>query len=252
MSKISAIIIAKDAENAIADCIDSLSFADEIVLINNVSSDRTADIAKLKGAKVFDAKVNSFSELRNIGAIRAKYEWIFYIDADERVSRRLMESIKEIIDNNEKHFSAYKIMRKNYYFGKYEWPVIEKLERLFIKKELKEWYGDLHESPRVSGEIGEINEGYLLHFTHKDLTSMLAKTIEWSRIEAELRYKANHPKVTWWRFPRVMISVFYDSYIKQKGYKIGTVGIIESIFQAFSIFITYARLWEMQTNKQKD
>ena len=70
--------------------------------------------------------------------------------------------------------------------------------------------------------------------------------MQWSTIEAELRFKARHPKMTWWRFPRVMFTAFYDSYIKQKGYKVGAVGIMESMYQAFSIFITYAKLWELQ------
>ena len=75
---------------------------------------------------------------------------------------------------------------------------------------------------------------------------MLNKTIEWSETEANLRFSNNHPKMSWWRFPRVMFSAFFNSYLKQGGYKAGTVGIIESIYQAFSIFITYAKLWEKQ------
>ena len=75
---------------------------------------------------------------------------------------------------------------------------------------------------------------------------MLDKTIQWSKIEAELRYKSGHPPMSWWRFIRVMLTAFYDSYIKQKGYSVGTAGFIESMFQAYSMFITYARLWEMQ------
>jgi hypothetical protein len=126
---------------------------------------------------------------------------------------------------------------------------LERLERFFKKSKLEEWYGDLHESPRVNGDIGDLDEGAILHYTHQNLTSMLNKTIQWSKIEAELRMNANHPSMSWWRFYRVMATAFYDSYIKQKGYKIGTVGLIESMFQAFSMFITYARLWEMQQKK---
>ena len=81
---------------------------------------------------------------------------------------------------------------------------------------------------------------------------MISKTIEWSQIEAELRFNANHPKITWWRFPRVMLSAFFDSYIKQGGWRVGTAGIIESIYQAFSIFITYAKLWEKQLKMKNE
>src|SRR5262249_20245880 len=109
----------------------------------------------------------------------------------------------------------------------------------------KGWYGQLHESPEFSGHV-EILQGYLLHFTHRDLSSMLNKTIVWSQVEVKLRFDAHHPKMTWWRFPRVIYAAFWDSYITQGGFKVGTAGLIESMYQAFSMFITYARLWEMQ------
>ena len=143
--------------------------------------------------------------------------------------------------------SAFSLRRKNFYFGNHEWPKIEKLERLFKKEKLKGWFGKVHESPKVLGKMGEL-DGFLLHYTHRDLSSMLSKTLEWSRIEAQLRFDANHPKMAIWRFPRVMLVSFWNSYITQSGWRVGVVGLMESIFQAFSVFITYARLWELQNN----
>ena len=246
MSKITAIILAKDEENMIADCIESVSFCDETIIIDNGSIDNTIDIAKKMGTKVYTTKLTSFAEMRNFGLTKARTPWVLYIDADERISSNLREKIYSLIRDEKSKIVAYRLMRKNYYLGKHEWPSIEKLERLFKKNHLVEWFGELHETPKVDGEIGEIKEGFLLHYTHRDLSSMVKKTMLWSGIEANLRYKANHPRVTWWRFPRVMLTAFYDSYIRQKGYKVGTVGVIESVYQAFSIFITYARLWELQ------
>lgn len=253
--KISAIVVAKNEENMIADCLDSLSFCDEVIVIDNGSEDRTEDIAKRMGAKVFVLETDDFSKLRNFGLKKSKGDWVLYVDADERISDELKKSIKHLIANSDRvqQLNGYFLKRKNFYLGpskKNEWPYIEKTQRLFRRSSLKEWEGKLHESPIVIGEIGEIGEGFLLHYTHRDLASMLAKTIEWSKIEAELRFAASHPKVTWWRLFRVMLTVFLDYYIKQGGWKVGTVGIIESVYQAFSMFITYARLWEMQ-NKLK-
>lgn len=249
MMKLSAVIIAKNAENLIIDCIESVAFAEEIIVIDDSSEDRTADVAKMKGAKVIQSREKSFAEKRNVGLHHANGEWIFYLDTDERVSRELQKSIQEVINSQETK-AAYKIQRQNFYLGDHPWPKIEKLERLFQKAQLKEWYGDLHESPKVIGEIG-ILDGYLQHYTHRDLSSMLTKTIEWSDAEARLRFDAHHPKMTLWRFPRVMVTAFYDSYIGQQGYRAGTVGLIESMYQAFSIFVTYAKLWELQNNHGK-
>lgn len=249
MTKLSAIILTKNAEAIIADCIDSVSFCDEVILIDDNSSDRTVEIAKMLGAKVYPYTSESFAKKRNLGLKKAKGKWLLYIDADERPSPELITEIKAILERKSDIYSAYRLPRKNYYLGNHEWPTVEKLERLFKKAKLEEWYGDLHETARVNGDIGEIDTGFIKHYTHQDLTSMLNKTIHWSKIEAELRFNTNHPEMSWWRFFRVMLTAFYDSYVKQKGYKAGTAGLVESIFQAYSMFITYARLWEMQQKK---
>ena len=256
MSSITGIVIAKNEENRLADCLDSLSFCDEIIVVDNGSEDRTVDIAKRMGAEVFTLTSDDFSKLRNFGLTKVKGEWVLYVDADERVDTDLKESIIYLISNSDRiqKLNGYFLKRKNFYLGsskKNEWPYIEKLERLFRKESLKGWRGKLHESPIIEGPIGEL-DGFLLHYTHRDLTSMLEKTIEWSKIEAELRFKSDHPRVTWWLFVRVMITAFLDSYARQGGWKVGTVGLIESIYQAFSTFITYARLWEMQQKMKNE
>ena len=250
MIKISTVIIAKNAEQIIADCLDSVSFCNEIIVVDNNSEDRTTELAEKMGAKVYESSSVNFSELRNYGLRKTLGEWILYIDADERVSENLQKNIKLAINTESNEIVAYKVKRKNFYFGKHEWPYIEHLERLFKKKNLIGWYGKLHESPKFEGEFSEL-DGLLLHFTHADLVSMVDKTVEWSKIEAELRYNSGHPKMTWWRFPRVMMTAFFNSYVKQKGWKAGTAGLVESMYQAFSVFITYARLWEMQQKNQK-
>lgn len=251
MIKISAIVITKNAENLIADCLDSLSFADEIVVVDNKSEDRTREICEKMGAKVFEHESQDFSQARNFGLKKALGEWILYVDADERVDKNLKNAITHLTKDSGsvQQFNAYFLKRKNFYFGNHEWPYIEHLERIFRRDKLEGWQGKLHESPKIKGEIGELG-GYLLHYTHRDLYSMVKKTMEWSKIEAELRFRSGHPKMSWWRFPRVMLIAFFDSYVKQGGWKAGTIGLIESMYQSFSIFVTYARLWEMQ-NKLK-
>src|SRR5260221_6371556 len=184
--KLSVVIIAKNAENLIVDCIDSVAFAEEIIVVDNNSTDRTVDVAKASGAKVIKSAENNFAQLRNLGLKKTTGQWILYIDSDERATPELVRSIQTVIVSND-DYSAYKIIRQNFYFGNHPWPKQEHLERLFQKKYLKEWYGQLHESPKIDGEIGQL-DGLLLHYTHRGLTSMLEKTILWSQIEAELRF----------------------------------------------------------------
>src|SRR5579883_3310655 len=141
--KLSAIIIAKNAENLIADCLESVSFCDEIIVVDGGSTDRTNDIAKRLKATVVKGSSASFADQRNIGLKHAKGEWLLYIDTDERVSEELVSSIKYQVSSIGNEYSAFKIKRKNFYFGDHEWPHIEQLERLFKKESLKKWHGDL-------------------------------------------------------------------------------------------------------------
>jgi glycosyltransferase involved in cell wall biosynthesis len=248
MIKISAIIIAKNEEAMIRDCLRSVSFCDEVIVVDAGSTDNTARISRKEGAIIVMSHTSDFSEARNRGKAKARGEWLLYVDADERVSKSLARNIIEEIYKKNQQLVAFRLLRKNYYYGQYEWPYVEKLERLFKKASLVEWYGELHESPKIIGEVGDL-EGNLLHFTHRDLSKMVDKTILWSSVEAKLRFDTHHPKITWWRFPRVMFSAFFTSFITQRGLRAGTVGIIESIYQAYSMFFTYVKLWEMQ-NKE--
>lgn len=248
--KLSVIIITKNEEKMIADCLDSLTFCDEVIVVDGESEDRTIEIAKKMGALVYTRPFTDFATARNFGFTKARGDWVLYVDADERVGKDLRAGIQQELAKDDKTIGAYVLKRRNYYLGDHEWPYVEKMERVFRKERFQGWYGKLHESPRFEGEKAYL-EGFLLHYTHRDLGSMLEKTIIWSTAEAKLRFDAAHPHVSWWRFPRVMITSFLHSYIGEKGYKAGTAGIVESMYQAFSMFVTYAKLWEMQKEKKR-
>ncbi|MBI2617160.1 glycosyltransferase family 2 protein [Candidatus Gottesmanbacteria bacterium] len=239
---ISAIIITRNEAANIESCIRKLSFAREVIVVDNDSSDLTAQIAKTSKAQVFRIPGVDFSYLRNVGKEKATSEWLFYVDADERPSDGLIAEMQQAIQKTK--FSAFEILRQNYFFGKI-WGSPERMIRLIRKGALLGWQGSLHETPIVIGKVGSL-DSLLLHYTHEKLHSMVEKTNEWSEIEARLRYKNNHPPISWWRFIRVMIVAFWQSFWVNGGWKAGTYGLIEAIYQAYSMFITYAKLWEKQ------
>lgn len=241
--KISAIIIAKNEADQIEDCIKSLSFVDEIILVDNGSTDDTLNIAKKYKTEIVEVQGLDFSYLRNIGREKAKNTWLLYIDTDERISQELQNEILNYV-NKKTSFQAYNLKRQNYYLGK-QWPKKENMVRLMKKNVLIGWQGALHETPIINGKIGYL-QNLMFHYTHRSLKEMIDKTNEWSEVEASLRFQNNHPQMTWWRFIRVIISSFYQTFIMSEGYKAGTIGLIEGIYQAYSMFITYAKLWEKQ------
>jgi len=251
-NKISVIIIAKNEERMIEDCLKSIgSWANEIVVVDSGSTDKTLDICKKYNCNIFKSSKDSFSSWRNLGKEKSVFSWIFYLDADERMTDGLKKEITDTVNNPK--FFAYVIPRRNFYLGKevhFGGSYPDYVKRLFKKDKLKKWVGKLHEEPLFEGELGYLKEP-MIHITHRDLSSMVDKTSNWSKIEAGLLYKADHPPVVGWRILRIMFTEFWYRVVKLKGWRDGTVGWIEAIFQVFSRFITYARLWEMQNKKTK-
>jgi len=248
-TKISAVIIAKDEEKMLSDCLESLSWTSEIVVIDNGSIDKTASIAKKYKAKVVSLPRQdepNFSQARNRGLKEAEGQWILYIDADERVEKELAVEILEVV-NNAKHL-AYAIPRKNFIFGrefKHTGQRPDYVKRLFKKDALSLWTGKLHEEPQFKGELGHLNNSFL-HIKHESLSEMVAKTNAWSEIEAELMFKAGHPPMNTWRFISAMSREFWLRMIRQVAFLDGPEGVMYAIYQVFSRFTSYAKLWEMQ------
>lgn len=243
---VTIIIIVKNEEEKIGSILDQLSWADECVVVDNGSDDNTAHVAQKHGAKTTTVEGVDFSKLRNVGVKMAKNKWVLYLDTDEYISVELKNEILDITKTTptSNEFSAYRLLRKNYYLG-HEWPQVDGMIRLIYKDSLIEWYGALHETAKISGSVGTL-KNLLTHKTHTSLEKMVVKTNMWSEIEAKLRFDSKHPRMAAWRFFRVMLSAFYTSYVIEGGFRVGTVGVIESIYQSFSIFITYAKLWELQ------
>lgn len=257
---LSVVIIAKNEEKKLQDCLESVKWAGEIILVDTGSTDKTIEIAKKYGAKVFHYEGGSYQDWRNKGLEEAKGKWILYVDADERITEKLKFHILLQVENYGLHdeddepiVNAYAITRKNIILGKVlknggQFPDYQK--RLFKRSELKGWKGDLHEEPIYNGSIGHIQEP-LLHIKHDNLSEMVQKTNKWSELEAKMLYSTGHPQMVWWRFIRIIMTELWIRLIKQGGVLDGVEGIIYGIYQSWSRFITYGKLWEMQIKNEK-
>ena len=249
--KLSIIILAGNEEKIISNCLKSCNFADEIILVAANSSDNTKNIAKkiIKNIKIVetnDEYNKHFSKWRNLGLDNATGDWILYIDADEQITPQLQKEILLIINNSQNPY--YVIPRANYFLGKrvkHGGTYPDYVKRLFDKNHFKGYSGILHEEPIINGTLGYLKND-LLHFTHRDLNSMLQKTIIWTQMESEALYKSKHPKIVPWRIVRMFLTKLWERLIKQQMYLDGTVGWVSSIFEAFNTFIIYAKLWELQ------
>lgn len=243
---ISVIVLTKNEENRIQACLESVKWADEIIVVDSGSEDKTLEIAQKYTNKVFPFKDLTFDTLRNNAAREARGDWILYVDADERVLSSLKREIEALITLND--CSAYALSRRNIIFGqevsygpyKKDWVI-----RLLKKDDFEEWIGKVHEYPKFKGKLGYCKNS-LLHLTHRDIDQIVFKSLEWSKIDANLRFNSNHPKMSGWRFLRIFATEIFNQGVLRKGFFNGTIGVMDSILQAFSMYITYVRLWQLQ------
>ncbi len=246
---ISVIILTKNEEDRLETCFESVKWADEIIVVDGGSDDNTLGIAKKYTSKIISTNDEDFSSRRNKGMEKAKGEWVLYVDSDERILCSLKNEILSLIKDTDK--SAFAISRQNIIFGqevsygsyKKDWMI-----RLFKKTEFETWIGKIHEYAKFKGKLG-YTKNSLLHLTHRDLDQIVLKSLVWSRIDAKLRLELNHPKMSGWRFLRILFSELFNQGILRKGFFGGTVGVMDSLLQTFSMVMTYIRLWEMQQVK---
>lgn len=245
---ISALILAKNEQLMLEDCLKQLDFVKEIIVLDQNSTDNTKKIAEKYTDKIISSNSDNFAKNRNLLATAAGCEWLFYLDPDERIDDKLKNEIKKAVI--EGGSGAYYIPRKNIILGKWLkhggwWP--DYVPRLFKKKSLIAWYGEVHESPQFKGEAFYFKNA-ITHLTARSLNQMLDKSIVWGQVEARLYYKAKYPNVTMFRLIKASGREFTRRYFLQLGFLDGTVGLIQAIYQGLHQAIILVYLWEIQND----
>lgn len=248
-SFLTVIIHTRNEEKNISDCIKSAKkLSDDILVVDMESVDETVSQSKRLKSKILSIPHSFYVETARQEAIAAATgPWIFILDADERITDKLAHEIKSKIKNDS--FSFYKIPRKNI-FGpiargawlKHGGWYPDYQIRLINKKNFLSWPKQIHATPKIKGNLGYINEP-IIHLFHGDLEGMTKKTILFEDIESDLLFKANKEASTIIFF-RKFLGEFFRRMIRQLGFLDGPLGIIESLYQAFSKTITYLFLYE--------
>lgn len=248
---ISALVLVKNEEEMIEDCLKQLRFADEIVIVDQDSVDNTLKIARKYTDKIFKSSTNDFAQNRNTLKDLAKGEWLLYVDADERLSQDLIKEIKIAISKNE--FSVFYVPRKNYILGKWVkhggwWP--DYAPRLVRKSKLEKWQGVVHESPVISGKISYLKTP-IEHLSARSMSQMFSKSIKWAKIEADLFLEHGHRQVGITSVLKLSVLEFIRRYILKMGFLDGVVGLIEGIYQSLHQAMVLTYLWEAQNKKNR-
>lgn len=265
---ITTIIHTRNEQENIAECISSAQLLSQNILVVDMeSTDDTIQICKKQSIKVVTYPFSMYVEqAREFGITQTKTDWVFILDADERMTKELAQEINQKIkyyqlQRNEtgkldyQTVTHFKVPRKNI-FGKHKWlkhggwwP--DKQIRLLYKPTFKKWPKDIHSTPEITGKLGELNNP-IIHYFHGDLAKMVEKTLIFEDIESDLLFKAKK-KASTMTFFRKFVGELYRRLVKHQGYLDGTIGIIESIYQAYSKTITYLFLYEkLHKHKSKE
>ena len=252
MTRVSACIIAMNEAAHIAACIETLGFADEILVVDSHSTDATVELARQAGARVIEQEFLGHVQQKQLAVDQAAHDWVFCIDADERVSAQLAAEITRVL--SDPRAAGYEVARHTFYLGRYIdhggwWP--EWRLRLFDRRQGR-WSGtDPHDHVRVGGDVERL-AGEMTHYNYRDLSHHLQKIDSYTSIIAERRIAAGESFSLLRLVTRPPLR-FLKMYVLKAGFRDGVRGFIVAWMGAVYVFMKYAKLWESRRKSgQKD
>ncbi|HEX8175349.1 MAG TPA: glycosyltransferase family 2 protein [Pyrinomonadaceae bacterium] len=252
--KITATIITFNEEANIRAACESVSWANEILVVDSESTDRTREIAEECGARVITRAWPGFSKQKQFAADEAAHEWIFSLDADERVSEELRHSIEDILYTNEEGLAdGYRIARRSFYMGRWisggGWYPNHQL-RLY-RKSKGEWKGAyIHESVKMKeGARVETLSGDLLHYSIRDAAHHNRMIGErYAPLAARQMYEAGR-RTSAFKIATAGTTAFLRSFLLKGGFRDGLAGYAIARFAAHNAYLKHLLLWELQNEK---
>ena len=242
MNNISVIIIAKNEESNISETLESIKWADEIVVVDSKSNDRTRDVAKRFTDKVFVREFDDFSSQKNFAISKASCEWVLSIDADEVITELLADEIKHAVAENP-DFDGYYINRINYMYGKrlnyycqpdYKLRLFKRSKGIFVQP--------VHEYVECNGQT-DVLKNSMLHFSIRNFKEHMQKARVYTTLEIQSEKSKNNLRIL-----RCLVSLaikpisrVFQSYILMKGFKEGLVGFVISINSGYVEFLKYIK-----------
>lgn len=253
-TSVSACIISHNEENNIGDCIDSVAWCDEVVVVDSFSEDGTTEIARKRGARVIQNVWPGNVAQKNLALQAAKCEWVINVDCDERVTPKLKDAILDLLSSVQ-HVDGYFISRKLFYLGRWlehggwfpEWRL-----QLFQRKR-GHWVGiDPHGAVRVEGNTGRIPPGgrgtdaaVILHYSFRNLSHQLKVLDRYTEIQGGELFRSGR-RVHLMDLTGRPLWRFFWTYLFRRGFLDGAAGFHMALNNAYFAYMKYARLQEFQ------
>ena len=251
---LSAIILTKNEEKNIKDCLNSLKFCDELIVIDDYSTDNTTKKARQFKAKVYNRNLKAdFSSQRNFGLEKAKGDWVLFVDADERISADLTAEIRvQGPGSKVQGVKGYYIRREDIFLGKklkFGETSSIKLLRL-ARKDSGRWVGKVHEKWQVKGETAVLKNS-LTHHRNLTIARFLERINFYSTLRAKELFNKGHKTNIFFisLYPKAK---FIQNYFFRLGFLDGIRGFVFAMMMSLHSFMVRAKLWVMQKNKGRD
>lgn len=247
---LSAVVLTKNEEKNIRDCLESLKFCDEVVIIDDKSTDKTLEIATEFGAKVYSRPLNGdFAAQRNFGLQEALGKWVLFVDADERINEKLK---KEILDETSRGANpkvGYYMRRDDYLWDK-RLRFGETASVTFLRlarKSAGKWERCVHEVWEVNGRTGMLKNP-LLHYPHQTLKEFISDINFHTGLDVIAKRKegkkSNLVKIVLW--PK---GKFINNWIFRLGFLDGDKGFVLALMMGFHSFLSWSKLWIYQKQR---
>lgn len=242
MTKLAAVVISHNAERGIVRCLQSVSFCDEIVVVDSGSNDRTRELAGQLTCKVFLHPWQGYAQQKNHANALTECEWVLSVDADEEVSEALRREIVDVLRAPVDQV-AFSMPRKAFHLGRWiehgTWYPNRQV-RLF-KKSAGRWVGpEIHERWITAGPIGELH-GHLLHYSFTGIADQLQRAHCYSALMA-LRLQREGQRFTFSTMLLAPLKRFTWGYVIKRGFLDGYPGLVISLCEAYTVFLDWYQL----------
>ncbi len=251
-AQLSILIPAGNEERNIVACIESARWADEVVVVDSFSKDRTVELARPLADRVLEHEYVNSATQKNWAIPQMTHEWVMVLDADERITPALRDDIRSILEKGTA-CDAFRIWRKNHFLGK---PVNycgwqnDSVVRLFRRDRCRYQDREVHADIVCEGPVGRLR-GRLLHYTFVSFDQYMRKFDRYTSWAAGDRARRTK-RVRWHHLTLRPGWRFFRQYILKRGFLDGKAGLIICGLAAFSVFLKYAKLWERQTSNDDD
>ncbi len=242
---LSIAINIKNGEKYLARCLNALSKFEDIVILDNYSTDNTVAIANMyPNVRLFQAEFNGMGRVRNLLSTYAKYDWLFFIDCDEIVQQQLVDCLLKLnfADN-----TIYQVRRHNFYANYYvnssSWDN-DWVSRIYNRRQTQYTETDVHESVITKNfNVNKISTGFVYHFPYDNVSQLIDKMQFYSTLYAKQNFGKKKPRL--YSLPLRAMMMFFKCYILKGGFRDGFEGLTISYYNAMGVFSKYIKLYEL-------